>query len=78
MDEHELHTKRCKEIQVVRKIEEATIGHQIPAERDHENLAPKGVDIRSDGLEPVDEPILAREALAAGLRRTLTCTVGGR
>jgi hypothetical protein len=64
VDEHELHAQRRKEIQVVSEIEEATIGHDVAAERNDENLSAERVDIRRDGLEPVDESILARQALA--------------
>jgi hypothetical protein len=63
--EHQLHAERGEQVEIVREVEEAAVGDQIPAESDDEDLAPKRVDIRRDRLEPVDEPVLAGKALPA-------------
>jgi hypothetical protein len=69
VDEHELHAERGEEVQVVRKVVEAPVGREIAAERDDEDLAAKSVDVRRDRLEPVDEAVLAGQALTPRRRR---------
>jgi hypothetical protein len=69
VDEHKLHTQRREQIQVVREIEEAPIGDEIAAECNDKDLSTKSMDVGSDRLEPVDEPVLARKPLPPqGLR----------
>jgi hypothetical protein len=61
----ELHAERGEEVQVVGEIVEAAVGREVTAESDDENLAAERMNIRSDRLKPVDEPVLARKALPA-------------
>jgi hypothetical protein len=65
VDEHELHAERGEQVQVVRQIVEASVGDEVAAESDDEDLPAKSVDVRGDRLEPVDEAILARKPLPA-------------
>jgi hypothetical protein len=39
----------------VRQLNEFTIRHHLAAEGDDEGLAAKGVDVRGNGTEPIDE-----------------------
>ncbi len=71
VDENEVNAECREQIQVGREIEEAVFGDEIAAERDHERLAAKRMDIGCNRLEPVDEAILARQTLAPG--RGLRC-----
>jgi hypothetical protein len=64
VDEHELHSERGEQVQVVGEIVEAAVRNEVAAERDDEDLAAESVDVRRDGLEPVDETILTRQPLA--------------
>jgi hypothetical protein len=78
VNEHEVHAERREEVEVVREIEEAAVGDEIAAERDHENLAAECMDVRGDRLEPVDEAILARKALATRRLRRFSVAVRAR
>jgi hypothetical protein len=67
--QHQSHTQRGEEIQVDGEIGEASVVHQLAAERNDKRLAAKGMNIRRRRLEPVDEPVLRREAQAPSRRR---------
>jgi hypothetical protein len=67
--EHELHAERGEQVEVVREIVEAPVAREVAAERDDEDLAAESVDVRRDRLEPVDEAVLAGQALAPRRRR---------
>jgi hypothetical protein len=64
VNQYEVHAQRGEKIQVMSQVEEAAVRNEVTAEGDDENLAAKRVDVGSDGLEPVDEPVLAGETLA--------------
>ena len=72
MHQHESHAQRREKIQIVCEIEETAIRNQIAAERDDERLATEGVYVGRDRLEPVDEAILAGQALTASRLRGVT------
>ena len=63
--QHQPHAESGEQVQVVREVEEAAVGHHLAAERDDESLAAEGVDIGRDRLEPVDEAVLRSTAAAA-------------
>jgi hypothetical protein len=69
--EHELYAQGCEKVQVVREIVEPSVGDEIAAKRDDEDLAAERVDVRGDRLEPVDEAVLAGEALAPRRLRSI-------
>jgi hypothetical protein len=68
MDQHETHAQRREKVQVVGEIEKAAIADDVAAEADDENLAPERMNVRRDGLKPVDEPVLRGQSLATRRR----------
>ena len=78
MHQYQVNAEGGEQIEVVREIEEATIGHEIAAKSDNENLAAKSVDIRRDRLKPVDETVLTGQTLPAHRLQRVARTFSSR
>lgn len=66
--EHELYAECCKQVKIMRQVVKTPVGDEVPAERNHENLAAERVYVRRDRLEPVNEAVLTGKPWAARWR----------
>jgi hypothetical protein len=55
MHQYQMHPQTGEQIKIVGKLDEFTVGNNLPAEGNDKSLPPKRIDVRRDRAEPGNE-----------------------